>query len=417
MHIVFVTVELSTGNNMAGGLASFTENIVRVFARNGHRVTIILSTPKETEVVFDEGIEVLNSYIPKKSWDRMDRMARVLTYFDKKYMRELRQVLFNVYRSWDVNKIIKEVCSKKKVDLVHYCSLESLALLADKKIPHVVRLSSLRHLCRGANYPEGQYGYKEIPLLLTEKLYNYVLSKQEYIISPSCLLADVVKKYINPRVTVLESPFMFDAVDWDYRVYNEQLRGKKYILYFGTLKYLKGTNTIARLAKAFLQQNPDMYLVLAGKSEEMRDLQGKLIKAQEWVLQCAEECCDRVVCTGALFKEELYPIIEGAELCLFPSRIENLSNACIEAMALGKIVVATNGASYEQLIEDKENGFLCERDNSDSFLQGIMEALNLTPDEKLAMSAKAKESVERLKPEAVYENFLHYYEEVIRNWR
>ena len=86
-------------------------------------------------------------------------------------------------------------------------------------------------------------------------------------------------------------------------------------------------------------------------------------------------------------------------------------------MALGKIVVATNGASYEQLIEDKENGFLCERDNSDSFLQGIMEALNLTPDEKLAMSAKAKESVERLKPEAVYENFLHYYEEVIRNWR
>ena len=77
MHIVFVTVELSTGNNMAGGLASFTENIVRVFARNGHRVTIILSTPKETEVVFDEGIEVLNSYIPKKyqnakniEWDR-----------------------------------------------------------------------------------------------------------------------------------------------------------------------------------------------------------------------------------------------------------------------------------------------------------------------------------------------------------
>ena len=160
-----------------------------------------------------------------------------------------------------------------------------------------------------------------------------------------------------------------------------------------------------------------MYLVLAGKSEEMLDLQGKLIKAQEWVLQCAEECRDRVVCTGALLKEELYPVIEGAELCLFPSRIENLSNACIEAMALGKIVVATNGASYEQLIEHKESGFLCERDNSDSFLQGITNALNLTTEEKLLMSLKAKENVERLKPETVYENFLHYYEGVIRNWR
>ncbi len=45
-----------------------------------------------------------------------------------------------------------------------------------------------------------------------------------------------------------------------------------------------------------------------------------------------------------------------------PSRIDNLTNTCIESMALGKVVIGTQGAIFEQLIEDGVNCFLCRID-------------------------------------------------------
>ena len=54
MHIVFVTTELATAGNSSGGLASFTANMARIFAANGHRVTILLAAVKEEKLVFDD---------------------------------------------------------------------------------------------------------------------------------------------------------------------------------------------------------------------------------------------------------------------------------------------------------------------------------------------------------------------------
>ena len=417
MKVVFVTNELATNKNTSGGLASFTANMARMFAQNGHQVTIILSTLKETELTFDENILVINSYMPKKIWERYNRIAKVLTFFNKKYNDEFRRTICNMYRSHRLNRKINKLYKNGEVDLVHFCNLTSAPLFASKKIPHVVRMSSLESLCRGADLPIAKYGYNEIPLLLTEKLHDYALRKQPYVISPSNWIAEEVKKNINTNVRVIESPFCFNENEWDYTIYNQIIKGKRYVLYYGSLKYLKGTNTIAQLVKRLLEQNQEIYLVLAGKSQPMLDADGNYIKASELVEKCAGEYGDRVISVDALVREQLYPLVEGAELCVFPSRLENLSNACIESLAMGKIVVSTEGVSYEQLIEDNVNGFLCERDNADSFLQGITKGLNLTDEEKKIMSKNARESVERLKSEKVYLNFLEYYEEVIKEWK
>lgn len=83
---------------------------------------------------------------------------------------------------------------------------------------------------------------------------------------------------------------------------------------------------------------------------------------------------------------------------------------------MGKIVVATDGASYEQLIDERVSGYLCERDNPESFLQGIREALSLNEDEKEKMIKAAQKSVERLEPDKLYRKYLKYYESVIEAW-
>lgn len=125
---------------------------------------------------------------------------------------------------------------------------------------------------------------------------------------------------------------------------------------------------------------------------------------------------DRVIYIGQIVREQLYPVIKNAECCLLPSRIENLSNACIEAMAMGKIVVATNGASYEQLIDDRVSGFLCERDNPASYLKAVDEVLAMSTEERNKIGLKAIEVTKRLEPQKIYEQYLAFYEKVIREW-
>ena len=160
---------------------------------------------------------------------------------------------------------------------------------------------------------------------------------------------------------------------------------------------------MAEIAEKFLEQYPDFYLVLTGKSEYLFDEIDGNMSADELVRKKAGEYSNRVIYAGRLVREQLYPLIQYAELCLLPSRIENLSNACIESMAMGKIVVATNGASYEQLIDNKISGFLCERDKPKSYLQAINKALSMSFYERQQMELRAVEATKRLEPQKVYE--------------
>ncbi|SEL97420.1 hypothetical protein SAMN04487770_12239 [Butyrivibrio sp. ob235] len=72
MHILFVTDELATADKPSGGLATFTANIARLFHKKGNKVGIIVVTIKETDIIFDPGIEIYNICVPKLEWDVFD---------------------------------------------------------------------------------------------------------------------------------------------------------------------------------------------------------------------------------------------------------------------------------------------------------------------------------------------------------
>ena len=219
---------------------------------------------------------------------------------------------------------------------------------------------------------------------------------------------------INP--VVIESPFVLDRNRWDDSIYRHLAKGKKYIIHYGRMSYLKGTHIVAKIAEKILENHPDIYLLLAGMDEEMQDGTGRMVMANELVRESAGRHADRVIYVGGPVRERLYPLIDSAELCLLPSRIENLANACVEAMAMGKIVIGTDGASYEQLIDDRVSGFLCERDNPESFLQAVEEALSMNGEEKQKMIERASMRIQQLSPEIIYEKYFSFYKQVIQEW-
>lgn len=123
----------------------------------------------------------------------------------------------------------------------------------------------------------------------------------------------------------------------------------------------------------------------------------------------------RIIIWSALPHKQLYPIIRGADFVVLPSLMDNLPNACIEAMYFEKVVVGTEGASFEQLITHTKNGFLCEIGNSEDLYKKMMMAVYLTPQEKQQMGVLAGKRISRLKPEVAVKKLLRLYEYVMEN--
>lgn len=420
MHIVFVTTELAGFNHSSGGLASFTANMARIFAEHGHHVSVVLSATRKEHIELGNHIVVRSSYIPMQTWTKMDKIAKFICKLNKNVSKrdgDIRIAIMKLYKTRQVKSAIREIGRREKIDMIHYCNHGSFSRISNKKIPYVVRISGFLNIWQeGADTPDGSIRYEDNPLSWGDRLENRALRKSRYVVSPSYFLAGILQENLGIKATVIESPFVLNKEGWDYAVFHKYLLKKKYVIHYGSLKYLKGTHIVAQLAEKLLRQYPDLWIVAAGRDGELVDEKGNKIKSSEFMKQSAGEFSGRVLYAGALPREQLYPLIENAEVCLLPSRVENLPNACIEAMAMGKIVVATNGVSFEQLIEDRVSGFLCERDNPDSYFHAIQQALAMSAEEKSNMELRAREAIERLNPEKIYKQYLAFYEKVIEEW-
>lgn len=418
MHIVFVTTELAADHHPSGGLGSFSANIAKIFSKHGHKVTVILASVKEENVTMDDNIHLHTLYIKKPLWNCFNQAAKALAIFTKENRDEIRIFLINLYKGRQVKRAIRGINKREKIDMIHFCNHGALSLSVDKKIPYVVRISSFLNIYNGgANQPNGSTRYEDNRLSIRDRLEDHALRKADYVISPSYLIAGIARENLGLNPKVIESAFVLNKGEWDYEIYNKLLKDRKYIIHYGRLSYFKGTHIVADMAKALLENYPDIMLVLAGNARMMTDEEGKEIHPADLVKRKAEEYGDRVIYAGCLDRGQLYPLIENAQICLLPSRMENLPNACIEAMAMGKIVVGTDGASFEQLIDDRKNGFLCVRDDPASYMEAVNEIMNMSVKEREQMSELAIESTKRFAPEVIYGKYLGFYQKVIQDWK
>ena len=84
---------------------------------------------------------------------------------------------------------------------------------------------------------------------------------------------------------------------------------------------------------------------------------------------------------------------QNADICVIPSLFDNSPNTVYEAMAHGKIVVASSVGGIPEIIRDKENGFLFNPFDINDLIQKIIDAVELVlsgNSEKIRISAQNK---------------------------
>ena len=147
-------------------------------------------------------------------------------------------------------------------------------------------------------------------------------------------------------------------------------------------------------------------LILVGKGTEENKIKDYVKKHN---LQ------EKVIVNGAIFGEKMEQIIEKAKVVLVPSEwYENGAFVALQAMAKGKIVVASDIAGLSEIIQDAKTGFLAEPGCPESFANAIRKVLDMSSVEYKQMSENIVEYAKnRCDSKKYIDELVNVYEKLI----
>jgi len=393
MRIAFLTTEFISEADFYGGLGNYLFRTAKSLKYDFDQEPIIFISSNADEYSCFDGIKIIKV---KK------RISKTIKILDKITFKNLSGALSQISLSKSLWIKLIEENKKQKIDIVQATSYNAVNLFAIKEIPSVVRISSFEPLWRKA------YEKKlTIKQLLIEYLERKALTNALGIYCPSNIIANIVQNAIKKKVDVIEPPFYLENTEMDYSFYNNNLKDKKYLLFYGTIGAMKGCKEIAEIIYEILKNN-ELFFVFIGSSENEHS---KMISSL--IIKNAKEYKERTVFYSPLKHSILYPVIKESIAVVLPSRIDNLPNTCLESMAMGKVVVGTRGASFEQIIEEGKNGFLCKPYDKNDLLKTIKKVLELSEQDKIKIGNSAKERIMQLDPKITVNKLLEYYKKIL----
>ncbi len=159
---------------------------------------------------------------------------------------------------------------------------------------------------------------------------------------------------------------------------------KKIVVSTGRLEYVKGFPFAFLAIKELIEKNIDIEYRIVGGGKEMENLQFSI---QRLGLE------NVVFLLGAKSSAEVIEEVAKADVYLSSSLSEGISNAVLEAMALGVPVVSTNVGGMKEVVIDNETGKLVEPYSSLAISKAILEIIDDDEKRKL-MVENARKMIE-----------------------
>lgn len=110
--------------------------------------------------------------------------------------------------------------------------------------------------------------------------------------------------------------------------------------------------------------------------------------------------------TGRIPRVDIIRYLRDSDVFVMISKAEIFGLVYLEAMALGIIPVGSRNEGIDGIIQDGENGYLCEAGNVEE-LTGILDKIkNMVPEQLTEMSMEAKATAQRYSDEGVAEKYI-----------
>ncbi len=383
MNILFVTPEYYIpGRSSGGGLGVYIQKTATALCGRGHTATVVTLSDR-AETWHDGPVKVHE--IPCFSCAVSPKIARLARFLGRmpKIGYPLEQLVKLMHERWQMRRLVSALHAKTPFSVMQIASYKFPGLLLPRGLaPEVCRLSSISRLYRIA------YGRpKETLDALHEKLEKMQVRRADFVFAPSTLTAALAREEFGVSPAVIPTmPPQLDFLQEDFSFYDTHLKDLPYLLYFGQLSGIKGSDLIGDALPGIFEAAPDVHMVFIGRDDAFPGY----ASCKEYILsRLPAQMHGRAHFFPPLPHAGLMPCIRHCAAILMPSRIDNLPNACIEALACGAPVIASRNSSLEELVQDGETGFLCENSDSAALEKTVINYLSLPAVTKRTMRENA----------------------------
>ena len=325
------------------------------------------------------------------NFDYMDDTDEIRT---KKYIAKLKEigiVLHNIkfarsplkFANVKAYKELKKIINEGKFDLIH-CHTPTASMLTRLAAKKARKNGTIvMYTCHGFHFHNAAPKKNWLLYYPIEKWlsrycdYLVTINKEDFERAKTFKCKNV--RYI-PGVGVDLKRIQNCSIDKDR--YKESIgipRDKILLLSIGELIERKNHQVIIKALGEL--QNRDIFYAICGKGplkEYLTDLSQKLGVA------------DNVIFLG--FRKDIPELCNAADISAFPSKIEGLGLAGIEAMAAGVPLVSSNVHGILDYVIDGKTGFTCSPNDFTAFASSI---------EKLAQNRELRESMKEACLQAV----------------
>lgn len=361
MHIAFLSTEYPHATlPPAGGIGSFVKSMAYALTAQQHLVTVFLIGNQLNDKIWNDGaVKIIQIGTPEKN----------------KF-----SFLFNRLK---IAHVIKQNVLSLQIDLLECPDWEGWHAFVKVKIPIITRIhGSVSYFNHLENKQRSRLMYF---------LEKRALMRSDAIIAVSNFAGQLTEQLFR---TGKSYKVIYNGVDMQKFKPVTPVQGSEgTILYFGSLMRKKGCLEIPFIFNEVVAQRPNSRLVLAGK-DTIDHVSGLSV----WEMMQKEfspEALLRVKFTGAVPYQEIQQLIAESEVCIFPSYAEAFPISWLEAMSMGKGIVASDIGWANESIEDCKSGYLVNCLNYHVYAEEIVKLLD-NKKLRIEVGCNAHERVEKL---------------------
>lgn len=234
------------------------------------------------------------------------------------------------------------------------------------RIPVVTRLATPTYLVDLLNHRVPTVRSRFIDFLERDQVRRSVA-----VYAPSRAISDVVAhdwRLPPERTEYIPNPLDIEAVRRAGATPIDIPLPERYIAFSGGFERRKGLLDLGVAAREVLRADPDMHLVCVGRPGDPEVL--------ETFRRSLAGVGDRVHVLGELPRDQALSVVAGSAVAVCPSRWESFGYTCLEALTLGRPVVATRAGAFVEIVEDGVTGFLVPVENPTALAAALTRVLH-----------------------------------------
>lgn len=306
-----------------------------------------------------------------------------------------------------------------KLELIDYViNGKTLKQIFEEEQPDIIHIQEITpHLLRFLAYPKAKVVVTQHGIMAEELKYASGLSQRF-----KCLFKAAVEKYAFPKFpnVIFISQYnrrLYKGVpEKEAQIFNpvnpiffEEVTGtnpeKNSLLYVGVLSRRKNIKLVIEALNDLRRQGHSFELHVAGGFKEAAYEEEVMSAVDEFGLK------DSVHFHGWLRQDQIRELYQVCPIFILPSMQETLPVSIAEAMAQGKIVVASDVGAIREMFTDRISGFLFKKNAKNDLVKTLSEVFNHSNGGQIGAAARA-EALEKFHPEKIAMKTIDFYRKV-----